>query len=123
MGIVEVSGVAFTTFQLSKAAYRWWQAYEQGQLVDATPLTWAQFSEMFLREFVLLPDAWRTEFEKLRQGTMLLSEYALRLSELSRHAPALVSIVRERVHKFIKGLSYGLRFSRARELETDTLFQ
>ncbi|XP_070050505.1 uncharacterized protein [Nicotiana tomentosiformis] len=51
---------------------------------------------------------------------MTVSEYAIRFSELSCHAPALVSTVREQVRRFIEGLSYGLRFSMARELETDT---
>ncbi|XP_070031610.1 uncharacterized protein [Nicotiana tomentosiformis] len=62
MGIMEVSGVAFTTFQLSGAAYRWWRAYEEGRPADATPPTWAQFSEIFLKEFVpqTLQDAWCT---------------------------------------------------------------
>ncbi|XP_070034947.1 uncharacterized protein [Nicotiana tomentosiformis] len=125
MDIVEVSGVVFTTFQLSGAAYRWWQGYEEGRLADADPLTWAQFSEMFLREFVpqTLRDAWCIEFEQLCQDTMTVSEYAIRFSELSRHAPTLVPIVRERVRRFIEGLIYGSRFNMARELETDTPFQ
>uniref|UniRef100_A0A1S4D3A8 RNA-directed DNA polymerase homolog n=1 Tax=Nicotiana tabacum TaxID=4097 RepID=A0A1S4D3A8_TOBAC len=29
MGIMEMSGVAFTTFQLSGAAYQWWRIYEE----------------------------------------------------------------------------------------------
>ena len=52
MGIVEVSGVFFTTFQLLGAAYQWWQIYEESRPADETPPTWAQFSEMFLKEFV-----------------------------------------------------------------------
>ncbi|XP_070039641.1 uncharacterized protein [Nicotiana tomentosiformis] len=125
MGIVEVSGIAFTIFQLSGAAYRWWQAYENGRRASATPLNWAQFLDIFLREFVsqTLQDAWHIEFKQLCQGTMLVSEYAIRFSELSQHAPALVSTVKERVRRFIEGLNYGIRFSMARELETDAPFQ
>ncbi|XP_070039790.1 uncharacterized protein [Nicotiana tomentosiformis] len=125
MGIVEVSGVVFTTFQLSGAAYQWWQAYEEARPADAAPLTCTQFSEMFLREFVpqTLRDAWRTEFEQLHQGTMTVLEYAIRFSELSLHAPTLVPTIREQVRRFIEGISYGLRFSMAWELETDTPFQ
>ncbi|XP_070057674.1 uncharacterized protein [Nicotiana tomentosiformis] len=95
MGIVEMSGVAFTTFQLKEAAYRWWRAYELGSLVEAASLSWTRFSEMFLREFVpqTLQDAWRAVFEQLRQGIMSVSEYAFRFNDLSRHAPALVSTV------------------------------
>ncbi|XP_070039824.1 uncharacterized protein [Nicotiana tomentosiformis] len=54
---------------------------------------------------------------------MTVSEYAIRFSKLSRQSPTLVPTVRERVRRFIKGLSYGLRFSMTRELETDTPFQ
>ncbi|XP_070057654.1 uncharacterized protein [Nicotiana tomentosiformis] len=70
--IVETSGVTFTTFQLKGAAYQWWQAYEMGSPAELASLTWVQCSLMFLREFVpqSRQDAWRTEFEQLRQGTM-----------------------------------------------------
>ncbi|XP_070045038.1 uncharacterized protein [Nicotiana tomentosiformis] len=125
MGIVEVIGVSFTIFQLSCATYRWWQIYEEGRPADATPPTWAQFSEMFLKEFVpqTLRDVWHTEFERLRQGTMTISEYAIRFSELARHAPILVPIVREWVCRFIEGIDYDIKICMARELQTDTPFQ
>ncbi|XP_070043632.1 uncharacterized protein [Nicotiana tomentosiformis] len=99
MGIVETSEVDFVMFQLRGAAYQWWRAYELGSPDEEASLSWVQFSEMFLREFVpqSLRDAWCAEFEKLRQGTMLVSEYAVRFSDLARHAPALVATVKERV--------------------------
>ncbi|XP_070057372.1 uncharacterized protein [Nicotiana tomentosiformis] len=123
-GIVEVSRVAFTTFQLSGAVCRWWQAFEEDRPADAAPLTWTQFFYMFFWEFVpqTLMDEWRTKFEQLQHGAMTVSEHATRFSELSRHAPALVSTVRERVRRFIEGLSYGLRLGMAWELETDASF-
>ncbi|XP_070056800.1 uncharacterized protein [Nicotiana tomentosiformis] len=125
MGIVEVSGVVFTTFQLSGSVCRWWKIFEEGRPADATPPTWAQFAEMFLKEFVpeTLRDAWRTEFERLHEGTMTVSEYAIRFSELARHAPILVPTIRERVHRFIKGLGYDIKICMDRELQTDTPFQ
>ncbi|XP_070042678.1 uncharacterized protein [Nicotiana tomentosiformis] len=97
MGIVEVCEAAFTKFQLMGSVYRQWQAYEEGRPADVAPLTWAQFSKMFLKEFVphTLRDAWRTEFEQLHQVTMTAFEYALRFSKLSRQASALVSTTRE----------------------------
>ncbi|XP_070044896.1 uncharacterized protein [Nicotiana tomentosiformis] len=125
MGIVEVSRVSFTTFQLSGAAYQGWQIYEEGRPADATLLTLDQFSEMFLKGFVpqTLRDAWRTEFEWLCQGTMTVSEYAIRFGELARHAPILVPTIRERVHRFIEGLDYDIKICMARELQTDAPFQ
>ncbi|XP_070002397.1 uncharacterized protein [Nicotiana sylvestris] len=99
IGIMEMSGDAFTKFQLSGASYYWWRAYEESSPTDTASLTWTQFLEMFLRVFVTqtLWDAWSMEFEQLRQGTMSVSEYALKFSDMSKHAPTLVSTVRERV--------------------------
>ncbi|XP_070045504.1 uncharacterized protein [Nicotiana tomentosiformis] len=44
----------------------------------AASLTWTQFSDMFLREYApqSLTDAWRAEFEQLRNSAMTVSEYA-----------------------------------------------
>ncbi|XP_070054532.1 uncharacterized protein [Nicotiana tomentosiformis] len=95
MVIVEVSGVAFTTFQLSGAANQWWQVYEEGRPADAIPPTWAQFSKTFLKKF----------------------------SELARHAPTLVPTVRERDCRFIEGIDFDLKICMAQELQTDTPFQ
>ncbi|XP_070055755.1 uncharacterized protein [Nicotiana tomentosiformis] len=106
MGIVEVSEVDFTTFQLMGSTYRWLQAYEERSPVGAVSFTWAQFSNLFLREFVplTLRDALRSEFEQLCQGTITVSEYAMWFSEISRHATSLVSTVRERVVEITRRL-------------------
>ncbi|XP_070047363.1 uncharacterized protein [Nicotiana tomentosiformis] len=125
MDIVETSGVDFTTFQLKGAAYQWWRLYEMGSPAELASLTWVQFLEMFLREFVPQSrrDAWRAEFEQLRQGTMSVLEYAMRFDDLAGHAPALVSTVRERVRRFIEGLMHDIWFSMACELESDVSFK
>ena len=54
---------------------------------------------------------------------MIVSEYAVRFSDLARHAPALVATVREQVRQFIEGLNPSIRFSMARELEMDIAYQ
>ncbi|XP_070045839.1 uncharacterized protein [Nicotiana tomentosiformis] len=125
MGILEMSGVSFTAFQLRGAAYQWWRTYERSSPDEAASLTWTQFSEMFLREYVpqSLKDAWHVEFEQLRQGVMTVSEYVVHFSELARHAPALVATVRERVHRFIERLHPSIRTSMAREIEMDITYQ
>ncbi|XP_070055050.1 uncharacterized protein [Nicotiana tomentosiformis] len=91
MGIVDSSGVSFTAFQLRGAAYQWWRAYELDSPAEATSLTWTEFSDMFLREYVpqSLRDAWRAELEQLRRSSMTVSEYVVQFSDLARHAPAL----------------------------------
>ncbi|XP_070009717.1 uncharacterized protein [Nicotiana sylvestris] len=125
MGISGSSGVSFTTFQLQGAAFKWWRTYELDSLDEAASLTWAQFSDLFLREYVpqSLKDTWHADFEHLHQGAMTISEYVVCYTSLARHAPALVSTVRERVHWFIKGLIPSIRSSMARELEMDISYQ
>nr|XP_009758276.1 PREDICTED: uncharacterized protein LOC104210988 [Nicotiana sylvestris] len=54
---------------------------------------------------------------------MTVSEYAVCFSDLARHAPALVSTVRERVCWFIEGLILSIRASMDRELEMDISYQ
>ncbi|XP_070009503.1 uncharacterized protein [Nicotiana sylvestris] len=80
---------------------------------------------MFLRDYVpqSLRDTWRMDFEQLRQGAMTISEYEVYFSDLARHAPALISTVRERVRRFIEGLHPSIRTSMARELEIDISYQ
>ncbi|XP_070047009.1 uncharacterized protein [Nicotiana tomentosiformis] len=125
MGIVETSGVSFTTFQLRGPAYQWWRAYELSSPDEAASLTWTQFSELFFCEYVpqSLRDAWRIEFEQLHQGSMTMSEYVVHFSWLARHTLALVATVRERVRRFIEGLHPSIRTSVARELEIDITYQ
>ncbi|XP_070036796.1 uncharacterized protein [Nicotiana tomentosiformis] len=82
------------------------------------------FTDLFLRKFIphTRKDELHTKFELLRQGSMVVSEYAMRFVELSHHAPTLVSTVRERVRRYIEGLAYSLRFGMAQELDTLTSF-
>ena len=52
MGISGSSRVSFTTFQLRGAAYEWWHTYELDSPDEAASLSWTQFSDLFLREYV-----------------------------------------------------------------------
>ncbi|XP_070048950.1 uncharacterized protein [Nicotiana tomentosiformis] len=65
MGVTEMSEVSFTTFQLRGAAYQWWRAYELSSPDEPVSLTWTQFSNMFLIEYVpqSLRDSRHVEFE------------------------------------------------------------
>ncbi|XP_070056552.1 uncharacterized protein [Nicotiana tomentosiformis] len=54
---------------------------------------------------------------------MIVSEYAIRLNELARHAPILVPTVTKQVCRFIEGIDYDLKMRMAREYQSDTPFQ
>ncbi|XP_070037128.1 uncharacterized protein [Nicotiana tomentosiformis] len=99
-GILETSEVSFTTFKFTRAAFRWWEAYERSRPVGATPLSWHEFSVIFLEKFV--PPARREKYE-------------MRFSELARHTIWLVPTERERIRRFIDGLTYHLHFAMTRE--------
>uniref|UniRef100_A0A1U7UXS3 Uncharacterized protein LOC104211588 n=1 Tax=Nicotiana sylvestris TaxID=4096 RepID=A0A1U7UXS3_NICSY len=51
-GILETSGVSFTTFQFSGAAFTWWEAYKRRRPVGSAPLSWQEFSTLFLEKWV-----------------------------------------------------------------------
>ncbi|XP_070042856.1 uncharacterized protein [Nicotiana tomentosiformis] len=116
-GILETSGVSFTTFQFTGAAIRWWEAYERCRSVGAAPLTWQEFSVLFLEKFV--PQSCREElhrqFEQFRQKGMSMTQYKMRFSELAHHTVWLVPTDTESIRRFIDGPTYQLRFLMTRE--------
>ncbi|XP_070034456.1 uncharacterized protein [Nicotiana tomentosiformis] len=110
VGILETSGVSFSTFQFFGAAFRWWEAYERCRSVGASPLTWKEFSVLFLEKFVLQSstEELRRQFEQLRQDGMSVTQYEMRFSELACQEVWLVPTDRERIRRFIDGLTYHL---------------
>ncbi|XP_070045449.1 uncharacterized protein [Nicotiana tomentosiformis] len=106
--ILKTSGVSFTTFQLPGAAFRWWEAYERSRSVGAAPLSWNEFSFLFLEKFVphTHREKLRRKFDQLRQKGISVTQYKMRFSELARHAVWLVPTDRERIRRFIDGLTY-----------------
>lgn len=52
---------------------------------------------------------------------MPVTQYEMRFRELSCSA-FLVPTENERIHRFVEGLNYSLRFGMAREVETETNF-
>nr|XP_009785681.1 PREDICTED: uncharacterized protein LOC104233916 [Nicotiana sylvestris] len=54
---------------------------------------------------------------------MTVLEYVVHFNDLARHAPTFVSTVRERVRRFIEGLTPNIRTSMAPELEMDISYQ
>ncbi|XP_070047093.1 uncharacterized protein [Nicotiana tomentosiformis] len=115
--ILETSGVSFTTFQFSGDSFIWWEAYKRRRSVGAVPLTWQEFSILFLEKF--MPQSRREElcrqFEQLWKDGMYVTQYKERFSELARHAVWLVPTDRERIRRFIDGLMYQLRLLMTRE--------
>ncbi|XP_070046953.1 uncharacterized protein [Nicotiana tomentosiformis] len=122
--ILDTSGVSLTTFQITGYAFRRWEAYEKCSPVGAAPLTWNEFSVLFLVKFVpqTRKEELRRQFEQLRQDGMSVTLYEMRFSKLTRHAVWLVPTKRERIRRFIDGLYYQYRFVLIRESVSGATF-
>ncbi|XP_070032163.1 uncharacterized protein [Nicotiana tomentosiformis] len=116
-GILETSGVSFTTFHFSGVAFRWWEAYERRGSVGAAPLPWQEFYVLFLEKF--MPQSHRKElrrqFGQLCQDGMFVMQYQMRFSYLDRHILWLVPTERESIRRFVDGLTYQLRLLMTKE--------
>ncbi|XP_070050452.1 uncharacterized protein [Nicotiana tomentosiformis] len=103
---------------------QWWKAYERRRTVGVAPLSWHEFSVLFMEKFV--PRTRREElhrqFEQLQQEGMSVTQYEMRFSELARHAVWLVPNERERIRRFIDGLHYQLYFIMTQECVSGARF-
>ncbi|XP_070050103.1 uncharacterized protein [Nicotiana tomentosiformis] len=101
------NGISFTTFQLTGGAFRWWKTYERSRPVGAAPLSWHEFSVLFLETF--MPQTRREElhrqFEYIRQEDLSVTQYEMQFSESVRHALWLVPSERDKIRRFINGLN------------------
>ncbi|XP_070036335.1 uncharacterized protein [Nicotiana tomentosiformis] len=115
----------FTSFQLEGRARRWWQSYLLGRPAGSPPMTWSQFTQLFLDRYIPPSESeeLRYQFEQLEQGQMSVTDYEARFSELSRHALMIITTDAERVRRFVAGLHSGIRANMAREVEIGTSYQ
>ncbi|XP_070051416.1 uncharacterized protein [Nicotiana tomentosiformis] len=124
MGILESNGVDFTTFQVEGKARRSWQAYLLSRPAGSHPLTWDQFTHLFLEKYI--PPSKREELqsqlERLRQGHMFVIDYEARVTDLSHHAAIILPTDAKRVRRFIVGMHPKIQVPMAREAEIKTSF-
>ncbi|XP_070054372.1 uncharacterized protein [Nicotiana tomentosiformis] len=109
---------------MTGSAKRWWQEYVRGSLTGSPSLTWPQFSQLLLEKFILFTqiEDLRSQFERLQQGSMTITQYKTRFVDLSCHGAILIPTERYRVRIFINGLTYGIRLQMARNIEDDISF-
>ncbi|XP_070033004.1 uncharacterized protein [Nicotiana tomentosiformis] len=123
-GIVESNIVDFAIFQMTGSAKRWWRDYVFTRPADSPALTWEQFSQLFLEKFVPITvrEEYHRHFECLQQGSMTVSQYETRFVDLTRHSIILLPTKKERVRRFIDGLTYTIRLQMAKETGSDISF-
>ena len=52
LGLVESRGVDYTAFQMTGSAKQWWRDYISSRLAGSHPLSWTEFTQVFLSKFV-----------------------------------------------------------------------
>ncbi|XP_070004320.1 uncharacterized protein [Nicotiana sylvestris] len=125
MGIVETNGVDFCTFRLAGSAKTWWRDYCLSRPAGSPALTWDQFAELFLEKFlpVTQREALRRQFERLHQGSMIVTQYETRFIDLARYEVVILPTERERVRRLIDGLILPIRLQMAMGVGSDISFQ
>ncbi|XP_070025058.1 uncharacterized protein [Nicotiana sylvestris] len=125
MGIFETNGVDFVTFRLSGSAKTWWRDYCLARPAGSPSLTWEQFAVLFLEKFLLVTqrEAFRRQFDRLQQGSMMVTQYETRFIDLARHSLIILPTERERVRRFIDGLIQLIRLQIAKEAGSEISFQ
>ncbi|XP_070015331.1 uncharacterized protein [Nicotiana sylvestris] len=65
---------------------------------------------------------YRRQFERLQQDSMTVTQYETRFMDLARHAIIFLHTKRERVRRFIDGLTFTIRLQMAKETGDDITF-
>jgi hypothetical protein len=78
----------FASHQLKGPVADWWGAYVEAH-EELESINWQEFKNSFRSHHVTLRvmKLKKKEFEDLKQGSMIVSEYVTRFTQLSRYAP------------------------------------
>ncbi|XP_070004325.1 uncharacterized protein [Nicotiana sylvestris] len=106
----DVESVEFTSYRLRDIAVTWYETWKQTRGPNVPPVTWKEFSEAFLQQYlpIELRRARRDRFLHLEQGNMSVREYSMQFNSLARYAPTIVADMSDRVHQFVSGLGAHL---------------
>ncbi|XP_070036402.1 uncharacterized protein [Nicotiana tomentosiformis] len=108
-------------YKLEDMANTWYETVLLGRPAGAAPLTWDEFSKLFMDHF--FPDSLRQkyarDFERLVQTPdMDVSTYNTKFCNLARYAPYLVPTQEARVQRFVDGLVGRLYTTVAPQMKT-----
>ncbi|XP_069149117.1 uncharacterized protein [Solanum lycopersicum] len=111
--------------ELRGPARDWWRTYSGDFPVGSPPVTWEQFANAFQDRFIPLSvrEESRLRFESLRQDGLSVTEYEAYFFQLSRHALAIIPNETERIHRFVRGLTFSIRSAVFRESREGASFQ
>ena len=102
----DVTWIRLAAFQLEGEAQVWWRWARTSR--DLEVMTWAEFQELFMGKY--FPETAKAqEFLELKQGAMIVMDYATRFTELARCADDYVAIDFVKVRRFGNGLKLSIR--------------
>ena len=103
MGCSDEQMVTYSAFLLRDRALDWWKAVQRR---FPEGVSWNQFKEEFLEKFypAVYKDQKIEEFFKLEQGTMSVTDYEKKFSELVRHVPLFCDHEVQKSKRFVVGL-------------------
>ncbi|XP_075103331.1 uncharacterized protein LOC142177978 [Nicotiana tabacum] len=106
----DIELVEFTSYRLRDIAVTWYETWKQTRGPNVPPVTWKEFSEAFLQQYlpIELRRARRDRFLHLEQGNMSVREYSMQFNSLARYDPTIVADMSDRVHQFVSGLGEHL---------------
>jgi hypothetical protein len=104
--------VLFASHQLVGPAADWWDAYVEAH-EESESINWQEFKNSFRSHHVPLGvmKLKKKEFEDSKQGSMSMSEYVTRFTQLSRYAPDNVDTNEKKQDYFLNGLKDGLAYA------------
>ena len=104
MGCSDEQMVTYCAFLLRDRALAWWKAIQRR---FPEGVSWTQFKEEFLEKIypTVYKDQKIEEFFKLEQGTMSMTDYEKKFSELVRHVPLFGDHEVQKSKRFVVGLS------------------
>jgi hypothetical protein len=104
--------VLFASHQLEGPAADWWDAYVEAH-EEPESINWQEFKNSFRSHHVPLRvmKLKKKEFEDLKQGSMTMSEYVTRFTQLSYYAPDNVDTNEKKQDRFLNGLNDGLAYA------------
>uniref|UniRef100_A0A1U7YNC0 Uncharacterized protein LOC104248850 n=1 Tax=Nicotiana sylvestris TaxID=4096 RepID=A0A1U7YNC0_NICSY len=84
--------------QLCDIVVTWYETWKQTRGPNVPPVTWKEFSEAFLQQYlpIELRRAVRDRFLHLEQGNMSVREHSMQFNSLARYAPTIVADMSDR---------------------------
>jgi hypothetical protein len=104
--------VLFAAHQFVGPAIDWWDVYVEAH-EELETINWQEFMNNFRTHHVPLGvmKLKKKEFKDLKQGSMTVSEYVTRFTQLSHYAPNNVDMNEKKQDWFLNGLNNGLAYA------------